>query len=421
MVSPLNSTETNDNLLVGWKDIAAHMKCSVRKVQRLESVGLPVNRIPGAKSVWASRAEVDGWLKLQAQKAKQHPKTATQLQTSSGHRASPILVAVRLSAIAVLVMLTVGAGLASAYGLATLLFSMTAAVIVLSYPYLPDRRWTRGILGLFLMAGMAYATTATSLPGVVESVANMETLRPALAYPIVVGLRFVPVPIVICAFWILTGLKSDSRLAQRPTLARAFAGVGFVCLSTAAGAGLLSFGTDPIWQSGLSIRWTLFAGECSILVLNAALLWLAYRFLTGRQQGSLWQFLSWCGTTYLLIALTAATINRHWNDVNKRHPDVRQPLEFRVGNPNALSDLQDWLQLHTSEAGPDLLQVTNDPEFIEALQNGKFYRLRFDEPFQFSRKAVVIGYQTGHTTRGREPAFRLIRFPLDLANTLQLK
>src|SRR2546425_12577361 len=59
-----------DDLLVSWKDIAAYLKCSVRKAQRLEQRELPVNRIPGTKSVWALKPEIDRWLALQAEKAK---------------------------------------------------------------------------------------------------------------------------------------------------------------------------------------------------------------------------------------------------------------------------------------------------------------------------------------------------------------
>jgi hypothetical protein len=267
---------------------------------------------------------------------------------------------------------------------------------------------------------MAYATTATSLPGVVESVANMRTLRPALAYPLVVGLRFIPVPIAICIFWILVGFRKDSNSAQRPALRRTFLAVGVVLLLIAVSAGFVAYGTDPIWQSGLSIRWTLIAGEFSILALNAALLWPGYRFLSGIDRREIRQFLSWCGTAYLLIALTSATINRHWNDINKRHLDLRR-LEYRVDNPTALADFQDWLQRHASNVGPDLMTLPNDPEFIEALRNGQFYRVRFDEPFQFSSKAVVLGYRASQTMHEQRDGFRLVRFPAELANTLRLK
>jgi len=41
------------------------------------------------------------------------------------------------------------------------------------------------------------ARAATTLPHVIESVVNMTVLRPALAYPFLVGLRFIPIPVVI--------------------------------------------------------------------------------------------------------------------------------------------------------------------------------------------------------------------------------
>jgi len=53
---------SNDDLLVSWKDIAAYLKCSVRKAQRLERRDLPVRRIAGTKSIWASKAQIDRWL-----------------------------------------------------------------------------------------------------------------------------------------------------------------------------------------------------------------------------------------------------------------------------------------------------------------------------------------------------------------------
>lgn len=403
---------TDSDMLVGWKQIAACMNCSVRTVQRLERTGLPINRIPGAKSVWASRSELDRWLALQAEKAKQQSRLEAQVLDSSPGP-SRNTVAVRLSAMAILCLLTLLAWIESAYAITTFLFSVTAAIVIMSYPCLPDRRWFRVILGLFLIAGMAYATTATSLPGVVDSVANMQTLRPALAYPVVAGLRFIPVPIALCLCWILIGFRKAG-------FARAFAGAGLASLCIAVGVTLVGFARNPIWQSGLPIRWTLLIGEWSIVVLNGALLWFGYRFLNGTQPPDLQLLMASLGAVYLLLALTAATVNRHWNDINERHLDVRWPQEYRTDNPHALTDVTDWLQSHGSEAGPDLARLPGDPEFVEALQRGRFYRVEFDEPFQFSHKAVVLGYHASGTPHGRQPAFRLVRFPLALANKLQL-
>ncbi len=56
---------TNDDRLSGWKEIADHLKRSVRSVQRWEQdLGLPVQRVKtrSGQVVYASRAELDDWL-----------------------------------------------------------------------------------------------------------------------------------------------------------------------------------------------------------------------------------------------------------------------------------------------------------------------------------------------------------------------
>src|SRR5687767_11215836 len=53
-----------EQLLNGWKDIAAYLGKSVRSVQRWEAtLGLPVRRIrtPGGQIVYAEKTEVDEW------------------------------------------------------------------------------------------------------------------------------------------------------------------------------------------------------------------------------------------------------------------------------------------------------------------------------------------------------------------------
>src|SRR5262249_18499921 len=155
-----------------------------------------------------------------------------------------------------------------------------------------------------------------------------------------------------------------------------------------------------------------------IFALNIGIFWLGYRFFSTMPAEKFRQFLCWSATAYLLIALTAATINRHRNDINKNHLDVRNPMAYRVQNPKAVADLRKWLRNNVSQAGPDLVRLSNDPEFVDALQSREFYRLHFDEPFQVSHKAVVFGYQTVPGVEGREPSFLLVRFPADLANTL---
>jgi len=89
---------TNDDLLVSWKDIAAYLKCSVRKAQRLERRDLPVHRIGGTKSIWASKAQIDRWLTLQAETARHthQANVTTPSQKGIGGRVQPWLLGISI-------------------------------------------------------------------------------------------------------------------------------------------------------------------------------------------------------------------------------------------------------------------------------------------------------------------------------------
>ena len=137
-----------DDLLVGWKDIASYLKCSVRKAQRLERQELPINRIRGTKSVWASKSGIDRWLILQSEAAKrtaQRPHDTTVIP--SGKKATVC----RLVALALLLGLTIAAGaaIAGCMQVARRLRKDEEAVMVTIFPdsgdkYLSERFWTEG-------------------------------------------------------------------------------------------------------------------------------------------------------------------------------------------------------------------------------------------------------------------------------------
>lgn len=62
MAEATDKPEQVEARLDGWKEIAKYLGQSVRSVQRLEDKGLPVRRLPGAKSpVFTFKAELDGW------------------------------------------------------------------------------------------------------------------------------------------------------------------------------------------------------------------------------------------------------------------------------------------------------------------------------------------------------------------------
>ena len=131
------------------------------------------------------------------------------------------------------------------------------------------------------------------------------------------------------------------------------------------------------------------------------------------------QLVSWSGMAYLLIALTAAIVNRHWNEINKYYLDVRYPQAYRVQNNNVANDIRRWLKDHTAEAGTDLVAFFNDPEFLEVLQTQQFYKQDFDDAF---REAVILGYKSERDSQRKErPTFVRIRFPASLATALRFQ
>lgn len=405
------SNSSNDDLLVSWKDIAAYLKCSVRKAQRLESRGLPVHRITGTKSIWASKAQIERWLTVQAETVRRtQANKTTPSQAGIMGRASPWL-------LGILTGLTVAAAITSKYALTIVLFGITAVLVVLAYPSFRASSLARAFIAFFVIAGMSYGASATTLPDLISSVVNMTTVRPALAYPFVAGLRFIPIPILIGVMLVSPGF-ADVGFAYRPRVRYVYLLLGILLL-LAAIAGLRSSGANRIWQDGLSIRWTLLAGESFVLGVNITLFLFGYCFFNRTSMRNYRQLVSGSGMAYLLIALTAAIINRHWNEINKYHLDVRYPQSYRVQNYNAADEFRRWLKDHTAEAGTDLVAFFNDPEFLKVLQTQQFYKQDFDDAL---REAVILGYKTERDSRRRElPTFVRIRFPSSLVVALRFQ
>jgi len=434
---------SNDDLLVSWKDIAAYLKCSVRKAQRLERRELPVNRIEGTKSVWASKSEIDRWLISQAEKTKglqTQFATITASDSAGSGCAEAVTVeqtdegrlAARISGIAELfsrgwlrllfgisVGLTVGAAMVSAYGLTIVFFGIAAVFLMLTYRSLRNTSYTRGMVAFFMIAGMSYCASATTLPDVVGSVVNMTALKPALAYPLVTGLRFIPILVLISIFLVV--LRNNRGFAHSWRSRAAYLFFGAFFLFGTAGVALTASGAYRLVQASLSIRWTLLAGESFIFGVNLGLFVLGYRFFNTTSIKNYHQFLKSCGTGYLLIALTAAIVGRHWNEINQHHLDTRMPHAYRVQNTDAEKDLRDWLERHSTEAGPDLVSLRSNLEFLHALRTQEFYRHDFDEAFQVSRRAVIFGYKAGRDSLDKRPIFVLIRFPAALAAVLRFE
>ena len=403
---------SNDDLLVSWKDIASYLKCSVRKAQRLEEQGLPVNRMAGAKSVWARKSDIDRWLALAAISAQRQSSRVLVKD-----RVHPIA----LTVLAILVAATIAAVFRSTYALAIASFGLTAVAAVILYPWLPDTIFTRAAIGGVVIAGMAYTATATNLPDIVESTVNMTTLRPAIAYPFAQGLRFIPIPVLLFLFLATMRLFRNEGFASHPRLRRTYILLGLIWLAAAAVVPLAQRGALRVWHAGLAIRSTLLAGELFIWGVNIALFVAGYYFFNRTSVQGYKHFLLRCGMGYLLIALTAAIVNRHWNEIDRHFLDVRQAQAFRSRNTNAIPELQNWLRTHRAEAGQDFVALSTDPEFLRALSTQDFYKRDFDEAFQGAPKAVILGCKEPAEARRKKASFVLIRFPKELSTALRFE
>ena len=124
---------------------------------------------------------------------------------------------------------------------------------------------------------------------------------------------------------------------------------------------------------------------------------------------------------YLLIALTAAIVNRHWNEIDRHFLDVRQAQAFRSRNTNAIPELQNWLRTHRAEAGQDFVALSTDPDFLRALSTQDFYKRDFDEAFQGAPKAVILGYKEPAAAQRKKASFVLVRFPIELSTALRFE
>src|SRR5262245_45783946 len=403
---------SNDDLLVSWKDIAAYLKCSVRKAQRLEEQGLPVNRMIGAKSVWARKSDIDRWLALAAIGRKRESS-----HVSVNDRVHPGA----LTVLAILVAATITAVFASTYAFAIASFGLIVIAAVILYSRLPDTIFTRAAIGVVVIAGMAYTASAKNMPDLVDSTVNMTTLRPALAYPFAQGLRFIPIPVLLFGFLAIMPLFRNQGFGSHPRLLRTYIFFGLIWLAAASVVPLAQRGALRIRHAGLAIRFTLLAGELFVWCINIALFVTGYYFFNRTYVEGYKQFLLRCGMGYLLIALTAAIVNRHWNEIDRHFLDVRQAQAYRSRNANAIPELQKWLRTHTNEAGKDFVALSTDPDFLLALSTQDFYKRNFDEAFQGARKAVIFGYKEPAEARRKKASFVLVRFPIELSTALRFE
>lgn len=432
-VDPGSASPRDDNRLESWGEIAAFFDRSPSTVQRWEKKErLPVHRHNHEKSdsVFAYRHELEAWRSARQTDAEVRPNptvppveerlTGTQAKDpvvpvqalkTTGPIPVPWLIAIG-SAGAVLV-----ATLAlSLYGDAILAFAVSVVFIAVGYAYLSDSVLTRTCVAIFIVAAMSFIPSAWTMPDVMASVINIHTLKPAVAYPFVTGLRFVPIPTLVLAYWTALRLRQDQGFLNRPRLGRAYIALGILFLLITAMAIMTYYGDDRIWRARLPGREMLLAGYIGVFAMNVAIGWLGYSFFRKDVIRSYRPLFAAGAMAYLLLSVPAVLVDWQYNRINKHYLDQRRSEAYRVLRPEAIADLRSLEPALASQIGPDLRTLLVDPDFVQALRTKRFYKQTYDEPFQGAAPAVMFGYQSDGPRN--PPNFVIVRLPDQLAGAL---
>lgn len=303
-----------------------------------------------------------------------------------------------------------------AYGLAVFLVCFGTGTAVLRYLHMPDTVYTRACVTVTSLSAMAYIPSASTLTEIMNTVVNAGTLRPALIYPFVTGLKFIPLFCLLLGYWTLSALFANEGLRKHPTLGYAYLLLGPVCLLTTSVLLVSASGDGQLWNAKVPGRWMLLAGYEFIFGVNV-FVWIAgYRFFKTKYPSSYRQLLTLCGIAYFPVALAGAAVDHQYNQINRYYLDQRRPDAYVMQNPAALERWRKFVE--KSHVGPDLQRLLDDPQFRRAAQTVRFYKQDFDEPFQVMAQTAMFGYKPLQSTAKVQQPFVIVRFPKELADAL---
>ena len=337
-------------------------------------------------------------------------------------RLAPVIVTCPFLAAALAILLTLWGVAADtgAYGLAIVLLCAGCGLASVLYTRSEDTPLARSLLALLLGAVMAYIPSASSLKEVVASVVNATTLTPALVYPFITGLKFIPLFVLVLVYWALSGRHGDWGFQQDRLFRDSYLPLGGLFLLLTGGLLVSSSGEDRIWREALPGYRTIASGYGAVVILNVVVGWLGYRaFFRDHIVGS--RSLAFaCAVAYLPLAAVGFIIDETYNSINRHALDQRRPEAYYASNPEALQQLKRAGPEWEADIGPDLRSVLQDPAFERALRTQPFYKQNFDEPFQLGTRAVMFGYQPAPSSPPSRPSrFVMIRFPEKMAAALQ--
>lgn len=303
----------------------------------------------------------------------------------------------------------------SAYGLAITILALIAAFVVSLV--MDSRVVVRLGLAILSIGAMSYIASASTLPYVLDTVINADTLPPAPIYPAITGMKFIPLLILVVGFCVVLSFCGDQGFRRRPGLRAAYLILGPIFLLATASCLFLASSDYGIWQDRVPGASTLVIGYAVVVLLNVGL-WLGAYRLFNREKISLRPIVGLCAAVYLPLALAAAFVDGEYNLINRYHLDERRPVAYRVENPDAIKRFQRGIPPELGhEIGVNLLGLLKDPQFEHILRTQVFYKQDFDEAFQLSRRTVMFGYRM--LSPNGQSVFQIIRFPKSLAEELR--
>jgi hypothetical protein len=281
--------------------------------------------------------------------------TAAPTERSTSH------IAVYAVLLATIIGVTVATS-AAAYGVATLLFCLGGALATLRYVRVQETISGRVALGTFLIAGMAYIPSAATLTEVTATAVNAGTLKPAIAYPFITGLKFIP--LFVFLYWALLLLGNNAGFRQRPGSGKAYMLIGALFLVMTSVSVATGSGDYRMFKTRLPGSPLLVAGYALVLSINVAVGLYAYRFFNRDSILGYRRLFFVCGILYLPLALVAVLIDHDYNYLNKYYLDKRRPEAYVASNPSAIDSFPDsFKRTLPARIGPDLAGLLNDPEF----------------------------------------------------------
>jgi DNA-binding winged helix-turn-helix (wHTH) protein len=323
----------------------------------------------------------------------------------------------------VLATLTLKAMMAGAYWQAIGALSLFVIyMVVLSAQLEMKSALSRTAVATLVIGAMAYTASASTMPYVISTVVNASTLKPALTYPLITGLKFIPLYVLVFGFWVFFALTNDRGFPHSTTARRAYIASGIAFLgATAVALGGLS-GDFRIWHAELPGYRTFVLGYSAILLLNVSV-WAAGYWCFRQEAISHYRRLFvFCGLVYLPLTTVAALVDQQYNELNRYYLDQRRPVVYLAENPEIVREIAANIpSAWKDEVGEDLAGLLKDPRFLTALEKQHFYKQNFDEPFQMGTQAVMFGYKANPAAPAGASPFRIVRFPLKLAEAIRFR